>query len=181
MRKTDETMGRRVARYFSEGVGEAGARVPASPEVFDLWERIRPAFWGVFAVMLLMSLIGESSGMIDDLAGAPEMAVIATVSSLLIALGVAGLFLSLRAIIWILARRSFGRSQEVEVRGWARREFDDAIETAESAANTSGERRQRQYRRHIAWLYKERERTHGVPIPDRLREDVLSLAGPGAR
>jgi len=181
VRTTDETIGRRVARYFSEGVGAAGARVPASPAVVDLWARIRPAFWGVFAVMLLLSWIAGSSEMIDDPAGTTEVAVIAALSSLLIALGVAGLFLSLHALIWILMRRSFGRSQEAEVRGWPRREFDDAIKTAEGAANRSGARRQRKYRRYVAWLYKERERTHGVPIPEGMREDVLSLAGPKSR
>ncbi|MDO8410566.1 MAG: hypothetical protein Q7S93_10970 [Phenylobacterium sp.] len=181
MQKTGETLGRRVARYFSEGVGAAGARVPASPAVVDLWARIRPAFWGVFAVMLLLSLIGRSAELIDDPAGATEVALFSILSSLLIALGVAGLFVSLRALIWILMRRSFGRSQEAEVRGWPRREFDDAIKTAEKEASMPGARKQRQYRRYIAWLYKERERTHGVPIPERMREDVLSLAGPKSR
>jgi len=181
VRKTVETMGRRVACYFSEGVGADGGRVPARPEMVGFWVRLRPLLGGLFVLFFLGFSIALSPQFFVEPTRAPELALLVILGAVACTGGVAGALVVVPAIFWPWTRRQFGRSQEATVREWRQRQFDDAIEKAEREAALPRVTRQAFRRRYIAWLYKERERTHGIPIPDRVRNDVLNLAGPGAR
>ncbi|MEH6677942.1 hypothetical protein [Phenylobacterium sp.] len=171
---TDETIGRRVARYFSEGVGKDGATVPARPELSGFWAFIRPIFWGSVVICILSFSIALFPLLIADPMRTPELAMRVVLGSFFGALGISSCLVVVAAIFWRWTRRQFGRSQEAEVRAWPRHQFDDAIENSEWEATMSRGWKHAQYRRYIAWLYMERQRTHGVPIPDRIREDVDS-------
>lgn len=181
MRKSDETIGLRVSRYFFEGVGVDGGRVPAPPEMFGFWVRLRPLLVGFFVLFFLGFSIALSPQFFVEPTRVPELALLVILGAVACTGGVAGALVVVPATFWPWTRRQFGRSQEATVREWRQRQFDDAIEKAEREAALPRVTRQALRRRYIAWLYKERERTHGVPIPDRLREDVLGLSGPGAR
>lgn len=178
MLKAGGTIRRRVARYFSEGVGADGGRVPAPPEMFGFWVRLRPILGGCFVLFFLGLSIALSPQLFAEPTRAPELALLVILGAVACTGGVAGALVVVPAIFWPWTRRQFGRSQEAKVREWRRRQFDDAIEEAERAAALPRATQRASRRRYIAWLYKEREQTHGVSIPDPVRDDVLSLSGP---
>lgn len=177
VRKRSEAIGRRVTRYFYEGVGEQGTRVPAPPEMLGFWRFLRPMLWGLFVFLTVAFSIALFPQSVSDLGRAPRLALFAVLGAALCAFGVACVLVVVPALFWPWTRRQFGRSREAEVRGWPRRQFDEAIEKAEMEAALPRATYPAARRRYIAWLYKERERAYGVEVPARLHADLLDLSG----
>lgn len=177
MQRGRESIGRRVTRYFSEGLGEQGARVPAPPEMLGFWRFLRPMLWGFFVLLTVAFVIALFPQSISDLGRAPRLALFAVLGAALCALGVTGVLVVVPALFWPWNRRQFGGSQEAKVRTWSRRQFDDAIDKAEMEAALPHAAHPAARRRYVAWLYKERERAYGVEVPAHLQADVLDLTG----